>query len=135
MPGRFVAGRGAFDSVSLTYTVSALGGYALALPAFAASEILIRGFYAMQRTWTPVLVGLFRVTLNLGLGFTLLRAGNDVGALAFAFSVAIALSVASQGLVPALDAAHPLRVDARPACAGGLAGAGGKHWGGGLRGA
>ena len=147
---RILFERGAFDSVSLTYTVSALGGYALALPAFAASEILIRGFYAMQRTWTPVLVGLFQVTLNLGLGFTLLRAGNDVGALAFAFSVAnnleslllfvflgvalpgiwrerglwrtsgaaaaaavalgvclIALSVASRGLVPALDAAHP----------------------------
>ena len=80
--------RGAFDAVSLTYTVSALGGYALALPAFAASEILIRGFYAMQRTWTPVLVGLLQVGLNLGLGFTLLRAGNDVGALALAFSVA-----------------------------------------------
>ena len=147
---RILFERGAFDSVSLTYTVSALGGYALALPAFAASEILIRGFYAMQRTWTPVLVGLFQVTLNLGLGFTLLRAGNDVGALAFAFSVAnnleslllfvflgvalpgiwherglwrtsgaaaaaavalgvclIALNIASRGLVPALDAAHP----------------------------
>ncbi|NTU79963.1 MAG: murein biosynthesis integral membrane protein MurJ [Chloroflexales bacterium] len=80
--------RGAFDAVSLTYTVSALAGYALALPAFAASEILIRSFYAMQRTWTPVLVGLLQVAVNLGLGFSLLRAGRDVGALALAFSVA-----------------------------------------------
>lgn len=80
--------RGAFDALSLQYTVSALAGYALALPAFAASEILIRSFYAMQRTWTPVLVGLLQVGLNLGLGFTLMQAGNDVAALALAFSVA-----------------------------------------------
>ncbi len=80
--------RGEFDALSLSYTVSALGGYVLALPAFAASEILIRTFYAMQRTWTPVLVGLLQVSLNLGLGFALLRAGNDVAALALSFSVA-----------------------------------------------
>lgn len=80
--------RGEFDALSLSYTVSALGGYVLALPAFAASEILIRTFYAMQRTWTPVLVGLGQVALNLGLGFALLRAGNDVAALALSFSVA-----------------------------------------------
>lgn len=80
--------RGAFDTLSLRYTVSALTGYALALPAFAASEILIRAFYAMQRTWIPVLVGVFQVALNLTLGAGLLRSGGDVGALAFAFSVA-----------------------------------------------
>ncbi len=80
--------RGAFDATSLSYTVSALSGYALALPAFAASEILIRTFYAMQRTWTPVIVGLLQVGLNLALGATLLRAGNDVAALALAFSLA-----------------------------------------------
>jgi len=80
--------RGAFDATSLSYTVSALSGYALALPAFAASEILIRTFYAMQRTWTPVIVGLLQVSLNLALGAALLRAGNGVGALALAFSLA-----------------------------------------------
>lgn len=68
--------------------MQALTGYALALPAFAASEILIRAFFAMQRTWTPVLVGVFQVSLNLTLGVSLLRAGGDVGALAFAFSIA-----------------------------------------------
>jgi len=80
--------RGAFDARSLEYTVQALAGYALALPAFAASEILIRAFFAMQRTWTPVLVGVFQVALNLSLGAGLLRAGGDVGALALAFSIA-----------------------------------------------
>jgi putative peptidoglycan lipid II flippase len=80
--------RGEFDEVSLRYTVAALAGYALALPAFAASEILIRSFYATQRTWTPVLVGLLQVALNLGLGATLLRLGGDVDTLALAFSLA-----------------------------------------------
>ncbi len=80
--------RGAFDSISLQYTVAALVGYALALPAFAASEILIRSFFALQRTWTPVLVGLLQVALNLGLGVLLLRGGGDVGSLALAFSLA-----------------------------------------------
>ncbi|MGQ9925845.1 MAG: murein biosynthesis integral membrane protein MurJ [Chloroflexaceae bacterium] len=86
--GRALFERGAFDARSLQYTVQALAGYALALPAFAASEILIRAFFAMQRTWTPVLVGVFQVSLNLTLGVSLLRAGGDVGALAFAFSIA-----------------------------------------------
>ena len=86
--GRALFERGAFDARSLEHTVQALTGYALALPAFAASEILIRAFFAMQRTWTPVLVGVFQVSLNLTLGVSLLRAGGDVGALAFAFSIA-----------------------------------------------
>ncbi|GAB4442720.1 MAG: murein biosynthesis integral membrane protein MurJ [Chloroflexi bacterium OHK40] len=80
--------RGAFDERSLQFTVAALMGYALALPAFAASEILIRCFYAMQRVWAPVLVGLLQVALNLAAGVALVRAGGDVGALALAFSLA-----------------------------------------------
>ncbi len=80
--------RGAFDAISLDYTVVALLGYASALPAFAASEILIRSFFAMQRTWTPVLVGLLQVSLNLLLGTAALLLGGGVGALALAFSIA-----------------------------------------------
>jgi putative peptidoglycan lipid II flippase len=80
--------RGAYDTTSLQYTVGALFGYSLALPAFAASEILIRGFYAMQRTWTPVMVGLLQVGLNLSMGVLLLNAGGDVASLALAFSLA-----------------------------------------------
>lgn len=80
--------RGAFDNTSLSYTTVALIGYATALPAFAASEILIRSFYAMQRTWTPVLVGVGQVLLNLSLGILALQLGGGVGALALAFSIA-----------------------------------------------
>lgn len=80
--------RGEFDTLSLRYTTGALLGYAAALPAFAASEILIRSFYALQRTWTPVLIGMLQVGLNLGMGALLLSRGGDIRALALAFSVA-----------------------------------------------
>jgi putative peptidoglycan lipid II flippase len=85
---RLVLQRGAFDQASLTFTVMPLLAYATALPAFAASEILIRTFYAMQQTLIPVLVGLLQVGLNLGLGTLALSMGGNVGTLALAFSVA-----------------------------------------------
>lgn len=80
--------RGEFNALSLHYTTLALAGYAAALPAFAASEILIRSFYALQRTWTPVLVGLFQVALNLSIGAWLISHGGDIGSLALSFSLA-----------------------------------------------
>jgi putative peptidoglycan lipid II flippase len=85
---RLLFQRGAFDEVSLIYTVVPLLGYATVLPAFAASEILIRSFYAMQQTRTPVLIGLLQVGLNMALGTLALELGYSTGALALAFSVA-----------------------------------------------
>ncbi len=80
--------RAEFDEISLVYTFVPLLGYATALPAFAAAEILIRSFYAMQRTWIPVLLGILQVSLNLALGSLALTLGYGVGMLALAFSVA-----------------------------------------------
>jgi putative peptidoglycan lipid II flippase len=85
---RLLFERNAFDQTSLVFTVAPLAGFALALPAFAASEILIRSFYAMQRTTVPVLIGLFQVLLNLSLGSLALTHSGDVGDLALAFSIA-----------------------------------------------
>jgi putative peptidoglycan lipid II flippase len=85
---RLLFQRNAFDDVSLAYTVAPLLGYATVLPAFAASEILIRSFYAMQQTRTPVLVGLLQVGLNMALGTLALERGYGTTALALAFSVA-----------------------------------------------
>ncbi|MCS6888296.1 MAG: murein biosynthesis integral membrane protein MurJ, partial [Chloroflexus sp.] len=91
--------RGAFDSLSLSYTAGALTGYAFALPAFAASEIMIRTFYAMQRTWPPVLIGIGQVSVNIGLGTALLMAGADVSGLAIAFSIANSLEALALAIV------------------------------------
>ncbi len=85
---RLLLQRGAFDQTSLDYTFMPLLGYATALPAFAASEILIRAFYAMQKTWIPVLIGLLQVGLNLALGALALALGYGTGMLALAFSIA-----------------------------------------------
>jgi putative peptidoglycan lipid II flippase len=85
---RLLYQRGAFDAESVRFTVEPLLGYATALPAFAASEILIRAFYAMQQTRTPVLVGIFHVVLNLTLGSLVVWLGLGVGAIALSFSIA-----------------------------------------------
>jgi putative peptidoglycan lipid II flippase len=85
---RLLFQRASFDESSLLLTVGPLLGYATALPAFAASEILIRTFYAMQRTLAPVLIGLAQIAINLGLGLLIVQTGGTTTQLAFAFSIA-----------------------------------------------
>lgn len=85
---RLLFQRGEFDNISLGYTIVPLLFYATALPAFSVSEIFIRTFFAMQQTRIPVMVGIFQVLLNLGIGTLALSLGGGVGALAMAFSIA-----------------------------------------------
>jgi putative peptidoglycan lipid II flippase len=85
---RLLYQRGQFDAASTALTAGALGFYALGLAAFAAAEILVRTFYAMRDTRTPVYVGIGAVLLNIALGWALLRLRPSLGALALAFSVA-----------------------------------------------
>lgn len=85
---RTVFERGAFDAQSTQLTAQALAYYLVGLPAFAAAEIIVRSFYAMHDTRTPVLVGVGAVALNIGLGWTLLQLGAGLSGLALAFSTA-----------------------------------------------
>ena len=87
--------RGAFDATSTALTAEALAFYALGLAAFAASEIVVRTFYAMQDTRTPVYIGVGAVLINIALGWTLLRLGFGLGGLALAFSMANTLEAVS----------------------------------------
>lgn len=80
--------RGRFDGAAAALTADALMLYALGLAAFAAAEIIVRTFYAMRDTRTPVYVSVAMVLLNIGLGWALLRLGWGLGGLALAFSVA-----------------------------------------------
>jgi len=80
--------RGAFDALSTALTAQALLFYALGLAAFAAAEIVVRTFYAMQDTRTPVLVGVGTVLVNIALAWSLPRLGLGVGGLALSFSIA-----------------------------------------------
>lgn len=85
---RVLLERGQFSAESTALTAAALAFYLLGLPAFAASEIVVRSFYAMHDTRTPVLVGVGAVLLNVLLGWTLLQSGAELPGLAFAFSTA-----------------------------------------------
>ena len=85
---RLLFQRGEFSDESTNLVASALMFYATALPAFAVCEVLIRTFYAMQDTKTPVIAGLITIALNIGLawGFVNLLEMNHA-ALAAAFSL------------------------------------------------
>ncbi|MBK9941082.1 MAG: murein biosynthesis integral membrane protein MurJ [Kouleothrix sp.] len=80
--------RGKFSAESTALTAQVLVFYAFGLAAFAAAEIVVRSFYAMRDTRTPVLVGAAMVLANIGLGWAFIRAGMGLPGLALAFSIA-----------------------------------------------
>jgi len=80
--------RGQFTAESTALTSQALIFYAVGLAAFAAAEILVRTFYAMRDTRTPVLVGVVAVGANVALGWALIGQGAGLAGLAIAFSAA-----------------------------------------------
>jgi putative peptidoglycan lipid II flippase len=85
---RLLLQRGEFTDESTALVTRALIFYATALPAFAVSEILIRAFYAMQDTKTPVLAGLLTIGINIVLAYVFVELlGLDHAALAGAFSI------------------------------------------------
>ncbi|HEU5097900.1 MAG TPA: murein biosynthesis integral membrane protein MurJ [Roseiflexaceae bacterium] len=87
--------RGQFTAESTALTSQALTFYAVGLAAFAAAEILVRTFYAMRDTRTPVLVGVLAVGANIALGWVLIGQGAGLAGLAIAFSAANMLEALS----------------------------------------
>lgn len=63
--------RGAFDEESVSLTAWALLWYAAGLVSHSALEIVVRGFYAMQDTRTPVVIGVGAMSLNVVLSLIL----------------------------------------------------------------
>jgi putative peptidoglycan lipid II flippase len=65
---------GAFDAADTAVTARALIGYSFGIVAYAAYEIVSRGFYALEDTRTPLLASLVNLVLSFGmnvLGVTL----------------------------------------------------------------
>jgi putative peptidoglycan lipid II flippase len=60
---------GKFDSVSTELTAWPLLFFALGLSAFAMMKIIVQAFYALHDTWTPVLVAVCSLALNIALNF------------------------------------------------------------------
>jgi len=83
---RFLLERKAFTAESTAATAQVLLFFALGLPAACVTEIVLRSFYALHDTRTPVLVGVAIVAANVVLGFGLMQLLGFVG-LALSFSL------------------------------------------------
>lgn len=68
---RVTFGRG-FTPDNVLLTSQILQGFVIGLVAYAMKQILVRTFYALQDSKTPVHVGLFGVALNIGLDLYLM---------------------------------------------------------------
>ena len=87
--------RGQFGPESTEFVAWALLFYAMSLVALAAIEIVSRAFYALEDTWTPVLIGALQLVAMWIIGLWL---GNrlfpdfgllQLGGLALGFSISI----------------------------------------------
>lgn len=79
--------RGAFNTESTLLVAYGLQFYVIGLIFHAMLEIIVRGFYATQDTWTPVSVGVLAMIGNIVLSF-LLVGRLSFGGLALANSLA-----------------------------------------------
>jgi putative peptidoglycan lipid II flippase len=83
---------GEFTAQSTQLVVFALQFYLLGLVAHSALEIIVRAFYAVQNTLTPVTVGVGAMIANIGLSLLLVRP-LSFGGLALANSIATTLEM------------------------------------------
>lgn len=86
-------GRGAFDHSAIQMTSSALFFYALGMLGFGLREVLVRVFYAIQDTKTPMLNAAFGIVVNIILSIVLSRY-IGIGGLALATSIAAMVTTA-----------------------------------------
>lgn len=99
---RVILGTGAFSWEDTRRTVDALALFALSLFAQALIPLLIRGFYALHDTFTPLVTELFTTILNVALAYALSRPFTFMGAyfdlgvsgLALAFTIDSIVNVA-----------------------------------------
>ncbi|MFQ5714835.1 MAG: murein biosynthesis integral membrane protein MurJ [Candidatus Scalinduaceae bacterium] len=86
--------RNAFTAESTYRTATVIFFYALGVWAYSASHVIIRAFYSMQNTLTPVKVGAGMVGLNLILNLTLIWFLREGGlALATAISAIVQVMI------------------------------------------
>ncbi|MFT9867394.1 murein biosynthesis integral membrane protein MurJ [Bacillus mobilis] len=79
--------RGTFDEIATTMTSQALIGYAFSIIGIGVMDILLKAFYSVQDTKTPVKYGLVSVTVNIVLSMFLI---NILGILGLALAASIA---------------------------------------------
>ena len=100
----FLYQRGEFTSATTSMVAWALTWYATGLVFHSVLEVLVRAFYAMHDTKTPVLVGAAAMTLSIGLSLVFAPLFQKIGwmphgGLALAVSVSTALEVSTLFLI------------------------------------
>jgi putative peptidoglycan lipid II flippase len=73
--------RGAFTETSTHMVAWALAFFVLGLPAHAVVEIVVRAFYAMHDTKTPVAISIAAMALNVGLSLAFIAAFVALGSM------------------------------------------------------
>ena len=71
--------RGAFTETSTEMVAWALAFFALGLPAHAVVEVVVRAFYALHDTKTPVMIGIGAMVLNVILSLTFIAVFEALG--------------------------------------------------------
>lgn len=92
---------GAWTVIHTRATAWALGFYALGISGFALLEVLPRAFYALEDTWTPVLIGVGAIVANIIMSVILIDVVGSPGNLARGPFAGLALANASTTLVEA----------------------------------
>ncbi len=120
--------RGEWTATDSAGTAWALALFSIGLAGHAVLEILVRAFYALHDTWTPVKVGTAAMVLNIALSLVLIRvfgypdstnfARGPFGGLALAMSISTAVESATlwlllRGRVGGLDERRVLGSAAR----------------------
>lgn len=83
---------GAFTPVDTFATAIPLLYFAVGISAQSVIQILPRMFYALQDTWTPVIIGIISMLANVAFMFLLVKPLQS-GGLAFATSLAALLNM------------------------------------------
>ena len=78
---------GNFTATDTALAAQALIWYCVGLPGYAAVQVIIRGFYAIQNTVTPVVVSAMAIVINIAFSLLLVGPWQHVG-LALAYSLA-----------------------------------------------
>ncbi len=84
--------RGAFDSRATLMTSGALKAYAVGLVAMSLQMLVVRVYYSIQDTKTPMLNGALTVAINIALNIILVKRLDHVG-LALATSISTSLGL------------------------------------------
>jgi putative peptidoglycan lipid II flippase len=101
-PALSVFERGAWTTSNTKAIAWALSFYATGLTGFVLLEILSRAFYALEDTWTPVIVGIGAMLSNIALNFVFIRFIGDPNSLEHGAFAGLAFANASTTVFEAL---------------------------------